>query len=611
MIPEHKNAISPRLNSASGHIRLFSALILFLTLGSESYGSEDYCLGLGEQDYKICTALKSVQRNESCAETFDSNDLMGLPMCLALENILEGKECEGLQNPESRYTQAVCKAILTQTCSTLQIPLMRGFCAFGAYLKTDHPEFMRRREEAKIFRTFLPELENASSEMAEDPIPFELQDKVKNFIRTVYPKFTRYLPRGAQPISRSWFIAYARELTTAIENNKDRLTQLNPPEGKSHYFPLPQTSNSTAKAEYPNAIEVFSKGRIVIHLAETFSQKRRVQLKSLGDGSTKTIYLALDYRSLVSPEVKSSQKSPFLVIGKSDPYGYIQKDGADREEIQRRLKSFQTEYELQSPWSESQNIAPALFFSEHHVGRKYPEMTLGQRLFPADLYDLIEKAVLAKKHGKSPTFGGRSYEKVRVDLALDLLNAIVTLHQNGIHHRDIRPENILIDYTPEGYPRAFITDFGAALQIDDVGAVQGEFSGSYQIRSPETFRFIQNRRLKEANTNLKNDIWSIGLLLNEFKALRWWPFGVEDYFDFSEMITELYTPAGVSKFLHLNLGNPPEPGSYEEAVLRMLSPTANLCPAAEEAYTLMQKVRDQQNLNIDPDFGFRLSSGNR
>jgi beta-lactam-binding protein with PASTA domain len=95
-----------------------------------------------------------------------------------------------------------------------------------------------------------------------------------------------------------------------------------------------------------------------------------------------------------------------------------------------------------------------------------------------------------------------------VALALELLAAVAAAHANGVVHRDIKSQNILIDR--EG--RAKVTDFGIA-QTGDLGMTEaGSILGTAQYLAPEQAR--------GEPVDERSDLYSMGVVLYEMLTGR-------------------------------------------------------------------------------------------
>jgi serine/threonine protein kinase len=104
--------------------------------------------------------------------------------------------------------------------------------------------------------------------------------------------------------------------------------------------------------------------------------------------------------------------------------------------------------------------------------------------------------------------GPLTFEAVR-QLQQRLAAGLHAVHQHGIVHRDISPDNILI---PNGdVARAKIIDFGIArlTQRSDGTIIGGGFAGKYGYVSPEQLGLFGG------NVTPKSDIYSLGLVLAE------------------------------------------------------------------------------------------------
>lgn len=85
-----------------------------------------------------------------------------------------------------------------------------------------------------------------------------------------------------------------------------------------------------------------------------------------------------------------------------------------------------------------------------------------------------------------------------------LLGACAWLHAQGVYHRDIKPDNILLD----NRGHALLTDYGLSVHISDEGGLQNQYVCSRPYRAPELLfhsTFYDDRI----------DSWSLGVVLAE------------------------------------------------------------------------------------------------
>jgi hypothetical protein len=91
-----------------------------------------------------------------------------------------------------------------------------------------------------------------------------------------------------------------------------------------------------------------------------------------------------------------------------------------------------------------------------------------------------------------------------VQIAIKMASALEAAHRRGILHRDIKPQNILLDKNLE----PFLTDFGLARELEDAGITSaGMFLGTPNYVSPEQ---ASVQPLDE-----KSDLYSLGVVLFE------------------------------------------------------------------------------------------------
>jgi eukaryotic-like serine/threonine-protein kinase len=128
----------------------------------------------------------------------------------------------------------------------------------------------------------------------------------------------------------------------------------------------------------------------------------------------------------------------------------------------------------------------------------------GQQYFSMDFVDGKNLAELVRGN---PLSAERAASYVKT-----IAETIHFAHQRGILHRDLKPQNVLID--ADDRPR--ITDFGLAKRVEtDSGLTRtGDVLGSPSYMSPEQ----ASSRLEEVGP--QSDVYSLGAVLYELLAAR-------------------------------------------------------------------------------------------
>ena len=105
----------------------------------------------------------------------------------------------------------------------------------------------------------------------------------------------------------------------------------------------------------------------------------------------------------------------------------------------------------------------------------------------------------------------------RLELFMQVCQAVQHAHQKGIIHRDIKPNNVLVaEYDGRAVPK--VIDFGVAkataqkLTEQTMFTEFGQVLGTMEYMSPEQAKFNQ------LDIDTRSDIYSLGVLLYELLA---------------------------------------------------------------------------------------------
>jgi hypothetical protein len=94
-----------------------------------------------------------------------------------------------------------------------------------------------------------------------------------------------------------------------------------------------------------------------------------------------------------------------------------------------------------------------------------------------------------------------------LELGLEVGRALAFAHAQGLVHRDVKPQNVLVD----GDGRAKVTDFGIVRSMDGVGNTEtGTVLGTSQYIAPEQAR--------GDHVDVQTDVYSFGVVLFELLA---------------------------------------------------------------------------------------------
>ncbi|HVT03930.1 MAG TPA: serine/threonine-protein kinase, partial [Thermoanaerobaculia bacterium] len=128
------------------------------------------------------------------------------------------------------------------------------------------------------------------------------------------------------------------------------------------------------------------------------------------------------------------------------------------------------------------------------------------------VWEFIDGINLAQLIRQKGTLSPREAARISIDALLGL----DAIHQAGVVHRDVSPENIMLSAGPGGQQRVKVIDLGIAKQWDATsGATEtGMFVGKWKYCSPDHLGVLEEGE----HIDGRADIYSFGIVLYEMLA---------------------------------------------------------------------------------------------
>ncbi|CAL1367605.1 unnamed protein product [Linum trigynum] len=169
-------------------------------------------------------------------------------------------------------------------------------------------------------------------------------------------------------------------------------------------------------------------------------------------------------------------------------------------------------------------------------------------------------------------------------LAMDIAHGMQYLHSQGILHRDLKSENLLLDEDMS----VKVADFGISCLESQCGSAKG-FTGTYRWMAPEM--------IKEKHHTKKVDVYSFGIVLWELlTALT--PF-------------DNMTPEQAAFAVCQKNARPPLPVTCPRALSRLInrcwSSNPSKRPHFDEIVAILERY--SESLSRDPDFFSKYKPG--
>ena len=109
---------------------------------------------------------------------------------------------------------------------------------------------------------------------------------------------------------------------------------------------------------------------------------------------------------------------------------------------------------------------------------------------------------------------GHLTPRQRLELFVQVCQAVQHAHQKGVIHRDLKPTNILVS-THDGTPVAKVIDFGVAKAVGQVLTDKTLFTGFAQMVGTPLYMSPEQAGMSGLDVDTRTDIYSLGVLLYE------------------------------------------------------------------------------------------------